>query len=139
MTQGAQTYQKDLIMAPEEFNSWDLAVQFMGFTPANLTLRYEQNRAIKDMEARLKTRRTHILNTLFNAYKMGDRSGAREAMQWVLAWNKANPRFPINPNTILRSAQTRADYDMRTVGGIAVDRRLHYLQNELRFTERPNR
>jgi hypothetical protein len=139
MTQGAQTYQKDLIMTPEEFNSWDLAVQFMGFTPANLTLRYEQNRASKDMEAKLKTRRTHILNTLFNAYKMGDRSGAREAMQWVLAWNKANPRFPINPNTILRSAQTRADYDMRTVGGIAVDRRLQYLQQELRFTERPNR
>jgi len=138
-TQGAQTYQKDMIMSPEEFTSWDLSVQFMGFTPANLTLRYEQNRAIKDMEARLKTRRTHILNTLFSAYKLGDRKGAREAMQWVLAWNRANPRYPIDANTILRSAQTRAAYDLRTVGGIAVDKRLQYLQNELRFTKRPRR
>ena len=138
-TQGAQTYQKDLIMSPEEFTSWDLSVQFMGFTPANLTLRYEQNRAIKDMEARLKGRRTHILNTLFSAYKLGDRAGAREAMQWVLAWNRANPRYPIDANTILRSAQTRSAYDTRTVGGIAVDKRLQYLQNELRFTKRPKR
>jgi hypothetical protein len=137
--QGAQTYQKDMIMSPEEFTSWDLSVQFMGFTPANLTLRYEQNRAIKDMEARLKTRRTHILNVLFSAYKLGDRAGARDAMQAVLAWNRANPRYPIDANTILRSAQTRAAYDLRTVGGIAVDKRLQYLQNELRFTKRRRR
>ncbi len=138
-TQGAQTYQKDMIMSPEEFTSWDLSVQFMGFTPANLTLRYEQNRAIKDMEAKLKMRRTHILNTLFSAYKLNDRAGARNAMQWVLAWNRANPRYPIDANTILRSAQTRSAYDLRTVGGIAVDKRLQYLQKELRFTERPRR
>jgi hypothetical protein len=137
--QGAQTYQKDMIMTPEEFTSWDLAVQFMGFTPANLTLRYEQNRAIKDMEARLKARRTHILNNLFSAYKLRDRGRARDVLKWVRDWNRANPRYPIDHQTILRSAQTRADYDMRTVGGIAVDKRLQYLQNELRFSERPRR
>ena len=137
-TQGAQTYQKDLILSPEEFTSWDLAVQAMGFTPANLTLRYEQNRAIKDMEAKLSGRRNHILNTLFNAYKMNDRAGAREAMRWVTAWNKVNWRFPIDAETVQRSAKTRSDYDMRTVGGIAVDKRLQYLQQTQRFSGRPN-
>ena len=139
MTQGAQTYQKDMIMSPEEFTSWDLAVQAMGFTPANLTLRYEQNRAIKDMEARLKERRNHILNSLFSAYKLRDRGRAREVMGWIVNWNKANPRFPIDAPTVQRSAETRSAYDMRTVGGIAVDKRLQYLQNELRFTKRPRR
>jgi hypothetical protein len=139
-TQGAQTYQKDMIMSPEEFTSWDLAVQAMGFTPADLTLRYEQNRAIKDMEAQLTNRRNHIINSLFMSYKLKDRGRTRSIMQWVMRWNKSKPgkRWPIDPDTIFRSAKTRAEYDARTVGGIAVSKRLQYLHKELRFSERPN-
>jgi len=136
--QGAQTYQKDMIMSPAEFTNWDLAAQAMGFTPANLTLRYEQNRAIKDMESRLVARRTHILNSLFAAYKLGDRARAREVMGWVHKWNRVQP-YKIDPKTILRSAQTRAAYDMRTIAGVAVQKRLQYLQSTMRFSERPKR
>jgi hypothetical protein len=112
----------------------------MGFTPADLTLRYEQNRAIKDMEARLTNRRNHIINSLFMSYKLKDRGRTRSIMQWVMHWNKSKPgkRWPIDPDTIFRSAKTRAEYDARTVGGIAVSKRLHYLHKELRFSERPN-
>ena len=136
-TQGAQTYQRDMIVGPEEFTSRDLFLQAAGFTPTRLADRYEQNRAIKDMEVRLRNRRQDLMNRLFMAWRVGDRGAARDAMQNILAWNRANPMYPISPDGIIQSARSRAQYDMRTVGGVAVERRLQYLQEQQRFTARP--
>jgi hypothetical protein len=136
-TQGAQTYQRDMVMSPEEFTTPNLALQFMGFTPTPLADRYEQNRAIKDMEMRLRNRRSDLMNQLFMAWRLGDRQTAGEVMQSIAQWNKVNPRYPISPEGIMQSARSRAQYDMRTVGGVSVDKRLNYLHNELRFTRRP--
>jgi hypothetical protein len=137
-TQGAQNYSQDIIMAPEEFSNYEKFIQFVGFSPAELTRRYEQNRAIKDMEAKLKRRHKFLLDTLFRAYNLQDRKLARQTMKDITEWNKANPRYLISPQSIMQSAKTRQQYDMRTVGGIAVDKRLQYLQNEMRFTRRPS-
>jgi hypothetical protein len=136
-TQGAQTYQRDMILSPEEITAADKFLQVAGFTPTRLADRYEQNRAIKDMEQRLRNRRSDLMNRLFMAWRVGDRSDARDIMKEITAFNRANPRYPISPDGIMQSARTRAQYDMRTVGGVAVDKRLQFLQNELRFTERP--
>lgn len=136
-TQGAQTYQRDMIMEPDEFTNSNLALQFMGFTPTPLADRYEQNRAIKDMEMKLRNRRSDLMNRLFMSWRLNDRQAAQEAMRDIAAWNRAQPRYPISPDGIMQSARTRAMYDMRTVGGVAVDKRLQYLHEELRFTRRP--
>jgi len=138
-TQGAQTYSQDIIMHPDEFSTYELFIQFIGFSPAELTRRYEQNRDIKDMEMRLKRRHKHLVDTLFRAYNFQDRALARETMQKIGKWNRSNPRYPISGMTILQSAKMRQDYDMRTVGGVSVDKRLQYLQRELRYTRRPKR
>jgi hypothetical protein len=135
-TQGAQTYQRDMILSPEQFTSADLFLQATGFTPTRLADRYEQNRAIKDMEQKLRRRRQDLLNTLFLAWKLQDRQTAKEAMRDITEWNKVNPRYPIMADTIMQSARNRAQNDMRTVGGVAVDKRLQYLQNEMKFVRR---
>ena len=135
--QGAQTYQRDMIMSPEEFTNIDKFLQFAGFTPTGLADRYEQNRAIKDMERKLRDRRSDLMNRLFMAWRIGDRAEAREVMQDIGEWNKAQPRYPISPQGIMQSARSRAQYDARTVGGVATEKRLQYLQEELRFTRRP--
>jgi hypothetical protein len=126
-----------MILSPEEITAADKFLQVAGFTPTRLADRYEQNRAIKDMEQRLRNRRSDLMNRLFMAWRVGDRSDARDIMKEITAFNRANPRYPISPDGIMQSARTRAQYDMRTVGGVAVDKRLQFLQNELRFTERP--
>ena len=136
-TQGAQTYQRDMVLSPEEMTSMDLFLQGTGFTPTRLADRYEQNRAIKDMEQKLRYRRQDLMNRLFMAWRVGDRAEARDVMKAIGTWNKAQPRYPISPDGIMQSARTRAQYDMRTVSGVAVDKRLQYLQSEMRFTERP--
>lgn len=136
-TQGAQTYQRDMVVSPEEMTNWSLFVQSQGFTPTRLSDRYEQNRSIKDLEQKLRNRRSDLMNQLFMAWRVGDRAEARDVMQDILVWNKAQPRYPISPDGIMQSARTRAQYDMRTVGGVAVDKRLQYLQEQQRFTARP--
>jgi hypothetical protein len=136
-TQGAQTYQRDMIVSPEEMTNVDLFLQMQGFTPTRLSDRYEQNRSIKDLEQKLRNRRSDLMNQLFMSWRVGDRSEARDVMQDILAWNRSNPGYPITPDGIRQSARTRAMYDMRTVGGVAVDKRLQYLQETQRFTARP--
>lgn len=136
-TQGAQTYQRDIILSPDEFKSMDLFLQFSGFTPTALSDRYEQNRAIKDMEFKLKARRQDLMNRLFMAWRLSDRKTASEVMRKITEWNKKQPRYPITADSIKQSARSRAQYDMRTVGGVAVDKRLQYLHEELRFTRKP--
>jgi hypothetical protein len=136
-TQGAQTYQRDMIVSPDEFTNADYFRQAMGFTPTRLADRYEQNRAIKDMEFQLKARRSDLMNQLFMAWRVGDRKTATETLKKITEWNKAQPRYPIMPDGIMQSARSRAQYDIRTVGGVSVDKRLQYLHEELRFTDRP--
>jgi hypothetical protein len=135
--QGAQTYQRDMIVSPEEFTSVDLFLQAAGFTPTRLADRYEQNRAIKDMETQLRNRRSDLMNRLFMAWRLEDRATAREVLQDIAEWNKTNPRYPITPEGIMQSARQRAAYDARTIGGAAVEKRLQYLQQEQRFTAPP--
>jgi hypothetical protein len=132
--QGAQNRQGDLIVPPEAFTSRDLFVQWIGFTPSNLSMQYEQNRAIKDREQALTRRHNQLLNRLFMGYRTEDRKMVRNTMQDIASWNKANPTYLITPASINRSAKARAQYDMRTVAGVAVDKRLQYLMNEMRFT-----
>lgn len=138
MTQGAQTRQSDMIVPPEAFSSVELLGQFMGFTPSELVKQYEQNRAIKDMSMKLTNRRNQLVNRMFNAYKLGDRKVTRETVRDIVKWNKSNPRYPITVATLKRSAKSRAQYDMRTVGGIALDKRLQYLFQTMNFTDRGN-
>jgi hypothetical protein len=135
-SQGAQTYNRDMILSPEQFTSPSLFMQAIGFAPTQLTTRYEQNRAIKDMETRLKNRRTDLMNSLHVAWRLEDRREATQAMKAIAEWNKAQPRYAITTESIKDGARSRSQYDMRTVGGVAVDKRLQYLQEQMRFTDR---
>lgn len=137
--QGAQTYQDDMIMTPEEFSSIDLFVQSQGFSPTPLSSQYEQNRAVTDMDTKLDARKTRLMSRLFQAWRLEDRKTARETLKEITEWNKKNPLEPINATSIRQSARMRAAYDMRTVGGIAVDKRRHYLHEQLRFLDKPQK
>ncbi len=135
-TQGAQNRQGDLILPPESFGLPILLGQAMGFTPSELVKQYEQNRAVKDMETRLRRRHDQLINRIFMGYRLQDRKVVRQTLRDIGQWNKSNPTYAITPATLQRSAKARSAYDMRTVGGIALDKRLQYLHNTLRFTER---
>jgi hypothetical protein len=135
-TQGAQSYRGDLIVSPEEFTKPEIFAQAMGLAPARLTLQYEQNRIIKDRERRLVDRRKQLTDRYFVAVRLGDRRSMVHAIRGISAWNEKQPRWPITPATIKRSAKTRANTDMRTMGGVSVQKSLQYLTEERRITRK---
>lgn len=136
-TEGALTHDRDVIMGPEEFTSWNLGTQFFGFTPVPLTTRYEQQRAIKDYETALLKRKKYLMDRLFMAAKLGDQKEVKETMGLLVEFSKANPELAVSADTIMQSARTRADYDARTIQGTTVTKRLHYLHEKFRMTDRP--
>lgn len=135
-TEGALNFDKDVIMAPDEFSSWSLAMQIAGFTPADLATRYEQQRAIKDYEAAITTRRAYLMNRLFLAAKNNDKREVREVMNLINQFNKKNPQIYIGADSIMSSAKVRADYDARTVDGTTVPKKLHYLHEKFRMVDK---
>lgn len=135
---GAQNRDRDLILPPEAFEgvsgARNLIGQLAGFVPAELSLQYDQNRALMDSQSKLKRRHSDLMNRLFMGYKLGDRKAIRLTLRDIAAWNRKNPTKMITPKSIRKSAKSRAAYDMRTVGGVALDKRLQYLHETLRFT-----
>ena len=135
--EGALNFRKQEIMAPEQFSAVDIALQASGFTPAKLTQQYEQNRAVKNAESKIKRRRTLLMDTLFLAQRTEDREAYDDTMAKIKKFNKANPSVAISASSVVQSARSRGKFDARALGGVAVDPKLSYLHNKYRFAPRP--
>jgi len=136
-TEGALNYDRDVIMAPEEFTNWNLASQFFGTTPTPLTTRYEQTRAVKDYQSALDRRKKYLMDRLFGAAKVGDTREVNEVSKLLVAFSIKNPGMAVNSKSIMQGAKIRADYDMRSVLGTTVPRKQHYLHEKFRMTDEP--
>lgn len=134
-TEGALNYDRDVILSPEEFTNRDLFIQAMGFSPAKLTTRYEQQRAIKDHARAIETRRKYLMNRLFMTAKLRDMKEQKKVVADIAEFNKTSP-LPISVQNIMQAAKTRANYDMRTINGVVVHKNLHGLHEKYRFTDR---
>ncbi len=136
-TEGALNYDRDVIMAPEEFTNWNLASQFFGTTPTPLTTRYEQTRAVKDYQSALERRKKYLSDRLHAAAKVGDTKEVNEVSQLLVAFSLANPGMAVSNKSIMQGAKIRADYDMRSVLGTTVPRKQHYLHEKFRMIDKP--
>ncbi len=113
-------------MTQEQFTNKDLFVQALGLAPTNLTQIYEQNRALRNMEKKLKDRHKQLITEYWMAVELGDPAAVRDAQQAWGKWNKANPQYAISPQTIMQSARAKGRMKQRTYGGIALDPRLNF-------------
>jgi hypothetical protein len=134
LNEGAQTRRGTPILPPEAFTSKDLFVQAMGATPSKLAHEYEERKEVQRMASKLQLRRRYLIDQLFLARRQGDREATRNWMKKIGAWNKAQPRWPINSKNIQASAKSRQRYDERAVSGLILDPNLQYLQYEMRLT-----
>ena len=133
--EGALTRRGDAILDQDQFNAKDVVTQAIGFTPAKLTLQYEQNNAFKRAEQRIKNRRSFLLNKYALALRFDDVTDLRNTRDAIRAYNKATPRYPITPATIRRSMSARRRMNRGRVSGLNLDKNLRYLTEELNFVE----
>lgn len=125
-TEGALTYAGEPILTAEQFTNKDLFVQSIGLAPSRLTQRYEQNRALKNMNKALLDRHSQLINEYWMAVSLGDPEARRDAVKAWAKWNRAHPEWPIQSETIIQSAKSRARMSLQTLGGVALNPRLDF-------------
>lgn len=114
----------------DEVGGWGVLAQALGFMPAHIAQRYDQNNALKNAEMRIKGERQY----LFNRYALAVRTGDTEALpgirERIADFNKRYPAVRITNSALIRSVNTRESNQERAADGILIDRRLEYLRSE---------
>ena len=130
-SEGATNRRGDVIM--EDFGLWELLLQSNGLTPAELTMSYERNSALKGMERRILKRRSSLMNKYWMAYRMGDFEGVEDIQEMIDQFNTANDAYPITDKTLQRSMKIRQRYSDEAVSGINLNKNLRYLTEDVRY------
>ncbi|WP_422932569.1 PLxRFG domain-containing protein [Sphingobium cupriresistens] len=120
MQEGALTLKGDPIM--ENMPPSAAVKQALGFTPAELAERYDQNRSMKNKEQRILDERRAILSDYDVASRGNEDTSAIEAH--VERFNAANPDYPIVPRSIRQSMRSRAEMRDRKLGGVYLNPKL---------------
>jgi N12 class adenine-specific DNA methylase len=120
MTEGARTLSGDPIM--EDMDAASALKQAIGFTPAELSERYDRNRSMKNREQRIIDQRSSVLSDYEQALRAGGDTAAIEAR--VERFNAANPDYPITVRSIRQSVKSREQMRERKIGGVYLNPKL---------------
>jgi hypothetical protein len=131
--EGAQTLRGDPII--EDFNSFELAMQAVGFSPSRMNERYDTNSAMKNYERHITDRRQSLMNAYAMAHRLGDTDARDIALKKIEAFNKKYPRIRIDRASILGSLKGRARASQRAEHGILVNPKIPEAQRVGRFGE----
>ncbi|WP_163000210.1 PLxRFG domain-containing protein [Sphingobium yanoikuyae] len=120
MSEGAQTLKGDPII--EDMGAADAIKQALGFTPAELAERYDQNRAMKNKEQRILDQRSNILADFDQAQREGRDTAA--IAERIDKFNEANPDYPVRARDIRRSMKSRQQMRERKATGVYLNPKL---------------
>lgn len=118
LNEGVTTSRGDPLM--DSISAHDAIVQAIGFSPARVSERYEQNRRLMNMQSGIQDERRRILGDVARYLMNGDEISPR-ALRQMQSFNQKYPTYPITRDTIKRSirARQRASEDMS--GGIRMN------------------
>lgn len=130
--EGATTLKGDPIV--EDVSEWNLAMQAIGFGPADLSLAYESIAMRSQFETKLEKRKQNLVRKLDMALTAGDTETTREAMVEIQRFNRAHPGFAITMETLQRSRRGRLAAKQYMISGVAHNRQLlPEIQEEMAF------
>ncbi len=120
--EGVQSKNGDEVMSRDELSAYDLAAQFIGFTPSKIADRYEDNAALKNAEQNIVNRRRSIINAFTQAVTLGDDEARKEALQRVKVFNSnpLNASMAITGKVLKQSLTTRARNKAERVDGVLI-------------------
>ena len=120
--EGAETLKGDKLIS--DFDASELLTQAMGFTPARLAERYEQNNRLKTVEQSLLERRRNLINGYYLAYQDRNAEDMAKAREKIAAFNKTNGIIAITSQSLRLSLRARARYRREMVNGISLNPKL---------------
>ena len=122
MTEGALTLRGDPVDA--DVSAWNTLMQGIGFSPADLSSRYETISAAKGYEREVKTKQTRILQAFDIAITTGDQELMADVRNRIARFNQAFPEKAITPDTLRRSIMGRKAADKEMIYGVRFDKKL---------------
>lgn len=119
--EGART--KDGVRIVDDPSAYNITMQAIGFTPAELSEARARAGAMKQAQTKINERRASLLNRLDAARVSGDSNGVRETYRAIANFNRANPSFAITPDTMARSFRERRRREQFIIDGVYLPRK----------------
>ncbi|WP_238368293.1 PLxRFG domain-containing protein [Mesobacterium pallidum] len=116
--EGVTTYNGDPIL--DEVAMHQVIIQALGFTPAQISERYDQNGRMKNKERRITDSRKNVLREATTSI-IDTGQVSRAAMRSIDAWNRENPDYPITGESVKQSLSSRMRAKQRNQGGVGLN------------------
>ena len=120
--EGAQTLNGDSLV--ENVNPYQALMQGIGFTPAEISERYDINTRLKNHEKRIIDRRSGLQKEAAASLTSGQGIDPG-LLDQIKAFNREFPEYPITADTIRQSAQATARASQRQEFGVSLNPKLN--------------
>jgi hypothetical protein len=129
LNEGVTTYKGDPLL--DDISAHDAIVQAIGFSPARVSERYEQNRRLMNAQVRIEDEKRKILADITRYIREGKEISPR-ALRRRDEFNQKYPTFAITPETIQRSFKARQRMSEQMDGGVRINPKLdRYLRENM--------
>lgn len=124
MTEGALTLKGDPI--DEDISAYNSLMQVLGFSPADLSTKYEETSAAKGYEREIMARRKRLLNKFDMARTAGDVDLMQEVREEINAFNasRVSPKARIGVDTLRKSEAARRAAERNMINGVQFNKGL---------------
>jgi hypothetical protein len=137
--EGARTLQGELMK--KDFTPFELAMQGLGFRPADLAEIQFRNTKVKGKEQEILKKRDNVLNFFGLTVMTNDEKGIQEALQKIVKFNAKYPTLAIDVDTLTKSIRGKFEKSAQTEQGLYIDPKLRYLFTDTyiqKITEKEN-
>ena len=132
-TEGEQTRNGDSVI--DDVGAWNVAMQAMGFSSAQMGKVYSAREYIKGKEKVITEQRSNLLADYFDAMQSGDRDEMMDVMTRIKAFNKSHKEEAITGKSMKLSIKSRKRSMERTQAGVYLNKNREYLRSEGKFLE----
>ena len=110
----------------DDISSYNIAMQVIGFSPANLSNVYEEIGMKKDFERKVMAQRSKLLNKYDMARRAGDSDLLMETLEQIGEYNenRKDPKAKITQDTLNRSVRAREAAEKDSVNGVRFNKNL---------------
>lgn len=119
--EGANTLRGDAV---GDVNGYNAAMQVLGFAPADLMKKYEENAYMTGKAKEIRAQEKGALKKYYAAMREGDVDGMMDAREKLFALGAKYPELGISENTITQSVKARERVSRDMHQGVQLDNKL---------------
>jgi hypothetical protein len=120
-SEGANTLRGDTV---GDVNGYNAAMQVLGFAPADLMKKYEENAYMTEKAKAIRSIEKNALKKYYAAMREGDADGMMEAREKLFELGAKYPELGISERTITQSVKARERISNEMYQGVQLDRKL---------------